>query len=112
DRRGIHLHVTLLIVTSGSAMPRLYLLRHAKADPAAGGQSDRDRPLSERGRADALAVGAALAAHGERIALALCSPSVRTRETFELMAESLDPAPPLRIVPEIFAQDDYLEILR
>ena len=93
-------------------MPRLYLLRHAKAEPAAAGQSDRDRPLAERGRADALSVGAALAAHHEKIALALCSPSLRTRQTFELVAESLDPAPALRIVPGIFAQDDYLEIIR
>lgn len=59
----------------------LILLRHAKAEGAAA--SDVERPLAERGRADAAAVGALLEDTGFEPDLVLCSSAVRTRETFE-----------------------------
>lgn len=64
-------------------MPRLFLLRHAKSPPASIGQKDFDRPLAERGRAAMPAVGRYMVKEGYVPDLVLCSPSARTRETFE-----------------------------
>jgi phosphohistidine phosphatase len=63
------------------APKHLILLRHASAENDA---ADRARPLSERGRGEALHVGEALGALGKkgfRPALLLTSPARRARET-------------------------------
>ncbi len=72
----------------------LWILRHAKAvpEPTWGGL-DRDRPLADRGRGDAAALGRRLAGEDPPLGLtgqvapevALCSSAVRTRETAELV---------------------------
>ncbi|RZJ97709.1 MAG: histidine phosphatase family protein, partial [Brevundimonas sp.] len=69
-------------------MHRLILMRHAKAGAAAAGRGDRDRPLTDEGRADAVAVGRALAARDLRPDHALVSDARRTRETWEGLSES------------------------
>src|SRR5256885_142937 len=66
----------------------LVILRHAKAErPAA--VADEDRPLTQRGHADAAAAGAWLAARGYRPELVLCSPAKRTRQTWRGVAVAL-----------------------
>ncbi|MBW8482928.1 SixA phosphatase family protein [Actinomadura parmotrematis] len=63
-------------------MPTLIVLRHAKA--AAGlGTADFDRPLTDRGRADAAAAGGWLRERGLVPSAVLCSSAARTRETLE-----------------------------
>ena len=63
---------------------RLLLLRHGKsARPAE--VDDFDRPLCDRGRRDAPAIGTWMQAHGIQPELVLCSPARRARETLELM---------------------------
>ncbi|GAA1654378.1 histidine phosphatase family protein [Kribbella alba] len=64
----------------------LVLLRHAKAVPPET-MPDLERPLADRGRADAKAAGRYLVAQGIEADLVLCSPSVRTRETWQYAAE-------------------------
>lgn len=76
-----------------AAMRRLMLLRHAKTDRAAPGESDRDRKLTKRGRADAPLIGAYMARHGLIPDLALVSPATRTRETWALLAAALPKEP-------------------
>ncbi len=73
-------------------MRRLVILRHAKAVPH-GAAPDFDRALSDRGKADAVAAGRYLA--GEHILpdLALVSPSLRTRETWEEASRALTDTP-------------------
>lgn len=56
---------------------------------------DFDRPLKERGREAAEAVGHRLASEKLRDPLVLCSPAVRTRETAQIVLESAD----LRVEP-------------
>lgn len=68
-----------------SAMPpptqrRLILVRHAKALEDHG-SGDHSRHLSERGRADAAALGAWLTAEGLLPEQVYCSTATRTRET-------------------------------
>lgn len=67
---------------------RLIVLRHAKsAWPA--GVPDLDRPLAGRGRRDAPAAGRWLRQrHGAPDAV-ICSPSLRTRETWDRVAAEL-----------------------
>lgn len=70
----------------------LVLLRHAKADRPAG-LADVDRPLTDRGHADASAAGAWLASHGHVPDLVICSPAKRTRQTWHGVALALPTAP-------------------
>jgi phosphohistidine phosphatase len=65
----------------------LVLLRHAKAVPHES-MPDFERPLTDRGRADAAAAGRWLVAQGIEADLVLCSPSQRTRETWKYAAEA------------------------
>jgi phosphohistidine phosphatase len=71
---------------------RLLLLRHAKAEHGLD-VPDVQRPLTTRGRAQAAQVGVALSAAGLVPDLVLCSPSVRTRQTWQLAASRLDASP-------------------
>lgn len=65
-------------------MPRLILLRHAKSDWDAGAGSDFDRPVAARGRRELPLVAAAVSSYLARGAVILCSPAVRTRQTYDL----------------------------
>ena len=64
-------------------MRKLILLRHAHAESATAGQSDRDRPLSREGLAEAEAAGRWLKDHGHLPDRILCSPATRTLQTLE-----------------------------
>jgi phosphohistidine phosphatase len=68
----------------------LILLRHAHAENAAPGQTDRDRPLSDRGVAEAKAAAAWLKTKNVRPARILCSPSVRTEQTLQIALGDVD----------------------
>jgi phosphohistidine phosphatase len=74
---------------------RLILLRHAKAEKAKPGMSDRDRALNARGRSDAARMGAYLSQHGLAPDRSIVSPARRTRETWEAAAAAFSPSPPV-----------------
>lgn len=76
----------------------LYLLRHAKAVAQEEGGPDRGRPLEQRGRRAAQAVAQWIAEHRIAPELVLCSPSLRTRQTLDIVAASF--ARPPKIVIE------------
>ena len=59
-------------------MKRLFLLRHAKAQPADGGTEDFDRTLMLSGMQDGAAMARYLRKSDHSVALILCSPSART----------------------------------
>jgi phosphohistidine phosphatase len=82
----------------------LWLLRHGKAaSDAPWGGSDRERPLTGRGRRDATALGMRLANEDPMPGLegistpdvAICSAAVRTRQTAELIVKALGSRLPL-----------------
>lgn len=62
-------------------MKRLYLLRHALAMPSSAA-GDKGRKLAPQGLADAEALGKAMQRKGYKPALVLCSPALRTSETW------------------------------
>jgi phosphohistidine phosphatase len=74
-------------------MLTLSLLRHAKSSWDDPGIEDFDRPLSERGREAAPRMGRFMAKHGIVPELILCSSSVRTRQTLDLVLPHLSPRP-------------------
>jgi len=76
----------------------LVLLRHTKAERP-DRSADIDRPLTDRGHADAGAAGAWLAAQGYLPDLVVCSPAKRTRQTWHgiavVLAEAAGPVSPV-----------------
>src|SRR5215203_3123231 len=77
---------------AGVTTRQLVLIRHAKSGE---GAIDRDRPLAERGVAEAPAVGRWLAAQGIAPDRVVVSPARRARQTWELTAAELGPVPEL-----------------
>jgi phosphohistidine phosphatase len=71
-------------------MKRLFLLRHAKAQPADGGCEDFDRTLMLSGMQDGAAMARYLRKSDYHVELILCSPSARTAQTAELVLQELD----------------------
>jgi len=81
---------------------RLILTRHAKSSWADPMMDDHERPLNNRGRASAQAVGAWLAERKYVPDEALVSSAARTRETWEHVAEAFDAAPAPKILPDLY----------
>jgi phosphohistidine phosphatase len=71
---------------------QLWLLRHGEAEPH-DARPDPERRLTERGRAQAVAAGRALAALQLEIHLAFTSPKVRARDTAVLACRELGVEP-------------------
>jgi phosphohistidine phosphatase len=70
-------------------MKRLFLLRHAKAQPADGGTEDFDRTLMLSGMQDAGAMARYLRKNDHGVELILCSSAARTVQTAELILHEL-----------------------
>ena len=70
-------------------MKRLFLLRHAKAQPADAGTEDFDRTLMLSGMQDAGAMARYLRKNGHAVELILCSAAARTVQTAELVLQEL-----------------------
>ena len=68
----------------------IWLLRHGEA---ADGTPDADRPLTERGEAQARAAGAALAAIGVSLDACVTSPKLRAADTARIACEFLNVDP-------------------
>jgi phosphohistidine phosphatase len=67
----------------------LVLIRHAKTEWAAPGQSDFDRSLTERGRSDAHMMGLRLKEQRLLPDLIVASPAKRARQTAQILAGAL-----------------------
>ncbi len=66
-------------------MRRLFLIRHARAEPAIG-RDDYERALTERGRADARRIAIALAARDFLPDVLIHSGALRAKQTAEILA--------------------------
>lgn len=89
-------------------------MRHAKAEPAAAGTRDIDRPLSLRGRAVAPLMGRYIAAQALAPDRVLVSTARRTRETWEALAPALRGSPAFAYEPRLYeaAPKALLALLR
>ncbi len=94
---------------------RLILTRHAKSawdDPSL---EDFDRPLNDRGRRSARLLGDFMASRGYEPEEVICSPSRRTRETWDQIAgAAIEVRPRLRYDERLFhaTPATLLEVLR
>jgi len=70
-------------------MKTLILVRHAKASNDDPTWADRDRPLADRGRKEALEMGQRLARRNLKPDRLLSSPALRALTTAQLMADEL-----------------------
>lgn len=86
DREVIGSHTEPVHTDSAATTRRLVVMRHAKAEQVAA--SDMERPLAERGRAQAADAGRWLADRGPAPDHVLVSSAARTRETWEALAEA------------------------
>ena len=91
-------------------MKRLVLLRHAKSSWTEPGLTDHQRPLSPRGVRAAPEMARWIARHGYVPQYALCSDAVRTRQTWELVADvwygTFGP-PPVSMEPDLYLASPY-----
>lgn len=83
-------------------MLTLMLLRHAKSSWSDPGQADIERPLNDRGKRAARAMGRLMAVNDLEPQLVLCSPAVRAKETWNLVAGALKTSPALLIEQYIY----------
>jgi phosphohistidine phosphatase len=88
---------------SSTGSKRLIVLRHAKAER--GAYIDFERPLTGRGRKDALAVGRWLAESELRPDLTVCSPATRAKETWALAAVELGDGIPTSYERALYGAD-------
>ena len=70
-------------------MKYLSIFRHAKAEHAQDYASDFDRPLTSRGRKDALQIGEVLSNFEPTIDWIVSSPAQRTRDTASAVTDAL-----------------------
>jgi phosphohistidine phosphatase len=99
---------------SGDPVRHLWLLRHGKAaSDAPWGGSDRERPLTARGRRHASALGARLAGEPPVLGLegipppevVICSAAVRTRQTAALVVQEMGDRVPLDAYRSLYGAD-------
>ena len=91
---------------------RLVVMRHARAESFA--PDDAQRHLTDRGRAEASARGRWLSEAVGPPELAMVSSAVRTRETWELVAEALGADSEVRLEDALYgaSPDAVLDLLR
>ena len=96
-------------------MKQLTLLRHAKSSWKDPTLDDFDRPLNQRGKANAPLMGQRLHTDGWCPQLILCSPAERARRTAQMVAVELDyPEETIRFEDRIYGASaaTLLEILQ
>jgi phosphohistidine phosphatase len=93
-------------------MPELVIMRHAKS-AWPDGIADIERPLDDRGRRDAPAAGRWLRGRAG-LDLVVCSPALRTRQTWALVAAGLEAVPEVRYDERLYATsaETYAGVVR
>lgn len=95
-------------------MKRLILLRHAKSDWDADYSSDRERPLSKRGRGAAATMGRLLSAIGQEPEVVISSSALRARTTAELAAKAGGWSTPIDVAEGLYGASagEVIEVVR
>lgn len=85
-------------------MHQLFLLRHARAEPAGTKISDHDRPLTPEGRLDAGKIAKAMRTAGLAPDVVLVSTATRTQQTLEMLEQHAlwDEWPNIDALPQLY----------
>ncbi len=70
-------------------MKKLYILRHAQKDESVQVDYDYDIELSQKGREDSIIIGQKLKERNVKPDLIVASPSIRTRQTAQIVAKQI-----------------------
>lgn len=89
----------------------LLLLRHAKSSRDDPSLADMERPLNRRGERDAARMGEYIARSKLVPERVLCSPALRTRQTWALAAAEMPSPPTATICPELYDFGDGTPLL-
>ncbi len=89
----------------------VYLLRHAHAAWARPGLRDFDRPLDQRGEADAAIMAKVIRERGIAPQLVLCSSAVRCQQTWDIISGALPADTEIRLLESLYS-DDYRHYVR
>jgi phosphohistidine phosphatase len=87
-------------------MTILTIMRHAKSDWGQPGLADFDRPLNERGRKAAKAIGKALRQRHVGFDQVFASPALRVRETLAHLEKGFDAALPVCFEQQLYGADE------
>jgi len=90
---------------------RLFIIRHAVAEDLADAGSDHARRLTKKGRKAFAKLVRQLEESGVEIDLVAASPLVRTRETAELLADTLSNHPRVEIVDALAPGADWQSLV-
>jgi phosphohistidine phosphatase len=92
----------------------IILLRHGKSSWSDPTLADLDRPLAPRGERATRRIAKYVRQKKIRPAIVLCSPSLRTRQTLEAIAPSLDKGSSVEFVQELYgaSEDELLRRLQ
>jgi phosphohistidine phosphatase len=89
----------------------LLLLRHAKSSRDDPSLADMERPLNNRGEKAAARMGEYMARKKLIPERVLCSPALRTRQTWSLVAAEMPSPPAATICPELYDFGDGTPLL-
>ncbi len=95
-------------------MKTIFLIRHAKSDWSIPGLADADRPLNQRGYADAHRVGRLLAKEKKESLVLVSSPAIRALSTAMIIAKEINYHPnKIQIHTELYEADagDYESVI-
>lgn len=87
-------------------MKQVMVMRHVHAEWSGSTKGDHARPLSDRGRADAKAMGDFLATEDLVPDLVYCSSAQRTRETLDFILPALKKKPQVLIEEGLYNADE------
>jgi phosphohistidine phosphatase len=89
----------------------LMLLRHAKSNRDDPMIPDIDRPITPKGKKAAAQIGAYMVRNNLAPSLVLCSPALRTRETWDVISFQLKSNQSAIICPELYNFGDHNSLL-
>jgi phosphohistidine phosphatase len=89
----------------------LLLLRHTKSSRDDPSLADMERPLNNRGEKDAARMGECIARKKLVPERVLCSPALRTRQTWSLAAAEMPSPPSATLCPELYDFGDGTPLL-
>jgi phosphohistidine phosphatase len=113
-RAVIGSHATLVKARRGAhVMKTLYVLRHGQAAPEGAADSDHERELTPRGRAEVLEAAQCLRDGGKPPTLILASSATRARQTAQQCADTLPGPPSLTLLEGLYLAEppSYLAAL-
>lgn len=95
-------------------MKSVLILRHAKSSWKQPERTDHDRPLNDRGKADAPRIGRLLKARGLEPEVVLCSTAKRARKTAAKVVKASGLALEVELFSELYlaAPESYIELIR